>query len=74
MKKTRLVFTLCSCVAASCCIPTFAEVDVYKLIASDAAAGAHDGNSVSISGDYAVVGALTGSAYIYESFSSPTAE
>ncbi len=53
--------------------PAGAQTEVAKLIASDAAAGDLFGNSVSVSGDVAVVGARwdddaasnSGSAYIY---------
>ena len=58
LKKT-LLLTLTMCAAASLAIPqpVYAQISEFKISASDGAADDRFGNSVSISGDYAVAGA-----------------
>ena len=74
--KQTLLLTLTMCVAASLSItnPVHAQISEFKLTASDGAAGDEFGFSVSISGDYAVMGAMfdddngtsSGSAYVFK--------
>ena len=76
MLKKTLILTLTICAAASLSIsqPAYAQISEFKLTASDNAAGDEFGKSASISGDYAVVGALgdddngsgSGSAYVFK--------
>ena len=59
MLKKTLILTLTVCAAASLSIsrPAYAQISEFKITASDGAANDRFGWSVSISGDYAVVGA-----------------
>ncbi|TFB11899.1 hypothetical protein E3V55_02505, partial [Candidatus Marinimicrobia bacterium MT.SAG.3] len=76
MLKRTLLLTLTICAVASLAIPqpAYAQISEFKITAADGAAGDLFGNSVSISGDYAVVGARrdddngisSGSAYVYK--------
>ena len=75
LKKTLLLTLTISAIASlSISQPAYAQINEFKLTASDAAAGDNFGKSVSISGDYAVVGAFadddsgssSGSAYIFK--------
>ncbi|MCH7886446.1 MAG: T9SS type A sorting domain-containing protein [Candidatus Marinimicrobia bacterium] len=76
MLKKTLILTLTICAAASLSIsqPAYAQISEFKLTASDNAAGDKFGFSISISGDYAVVGAegnddngdFSGSAYVFK--------
>ena len=74
LKKTlRLTTTICAMAILAIDQPAYAQFDEFKLTASDAAADDLFGWSVSISGNYAIVGARkddndgtnSGSAYIY---------
>ena len=75
MLKKILLLTLTICAVASLSIsqPAYAQINEFKLTASDSAAGDFFGFSVSISGDDAIVGARwdddagdrSGSAYIF---------
>ena len=79
--KQTLLLTLTICAAASLVIfqPAHAQISEFKLLPSDGAEFDKFGRSVSISGDYAVAGALwdddngsdAGSAYLYSGFASP---
>ena len=72
MLKRTLLLTLTICAAASLAIPqpAYAQISEFKITAADGAAGDLFGESVSISGDYAIVGAKgddgTGSAYVFK--------
>ena len=76
MLYKTLILTLTICAAASLSIsePAYAQINELKLLASDRAAGDEFGFSISISGDYAVVGARfdddngtdAGSAYMFK--------
>ena len=59
MLKQTLIKTLMICVTASLAIfqPAYAQISEFKITASDGTADDYFGISVSISGDYAVVGA-----------------
>jgi len=74
LKGTRiLTTTICATAILAIVQPAYAEITEFKLTASDAAGGDLFGRSVSISGDYAIVGAhgnddagsISGSAYIF---------
>jgi len=76
MLYKTLLLTLTICTAASLAISqsAYAQISEFKITASDNAAGDNFGSSVSISGDYAVVGAFfdddngsgSGSAYVFK--------
>ncbi len=76
MLKKTLLLTLTICAAAILAIsePAYAQIDEFKITGSDGAAEDLFGVSVSISGDYAVVGAYidddngdsSGSAYVFK--------
>ena len=76
MLKQTLIKTITICAAASLSISqsAYAQISEFKITASDGAAGDWFGFSVSISGDYAVVGAYwdddngssSGSAYVFK--------
>ena len=58
LKKTlRLTTTICAMAILAIDQPAYAQFDEFKLTASDAAADDLFGWSVSISGNYAIVGA-----------------
>ena len=75
MLKKTLVLTLTICLGVSCDSdmsgPSSSQFSEFKLTASDAASDHRFGSTVSISGDYAIVGAINadgffvGSAYIF---------
>ena len=76
MYKKTLILTLTVCAAALLSIPqpAYAQISEFKITAADGAAGDQFGHSVSISGEYAVLGALgdddnngisTGSAFLF---------
>ena len=76
MLKQTLLLTTTIWAAALLSIsqPAYAQISEFKLLPSDGAAGDHFGVSVSISGDYVVVGAAggadngfnSGSAYVFK--------
>ncbi|MCH8305898.1 MAG: choice-of-anchor D domain-containing protein, partial [Candidatus Marinimicrobia bacterium] len=75
LKKTLLLaLTMCAAATLAISQPVYAQISEFKLTASDGAADDQFGNSVSISGDYAIVGARfnddnglsSGSAYIFK--------
>jgi len=76
MLKYSALLKITICAAASLAIsqPAYAQISEFKITASDGAADDYFGNSVSISGDYAVVGAPndtdnernSGSAYVFK--------
>ena len=84
MFKQTLLLTLTICAAASLVIfqPAHAQISEFKLLPSDGAEFDQFGGSVSISGDYAVVGALwdddngssSGSAYVFKRSGTSWAE
>ena len=75
MIKKSLILTLTICTAFGAFIsgPAYAQLNEFKLTASDASVADRFGNSVSISGDYAIIGARedddggerSGSAYLF---------
>ena len=75
LKKSSFIFLLlCVVTLAAISKPAYAQISEFKITASDGAAADFFGWSVSISGDYAVVGAFgdddngeeAGSAYIFK--------
>ena len=64
MLKNRLLLTLTICAAASLSISrlAYAQISEFKIAASDGAADDMFGASVSISGNYAVMGAIRNDA------------
>ena len=76
MLKKTLLLTLTICAAASLSIsqPAYAQISEFKITAADGAERDNFGGSVSISGDYAVLGApfdddnglSSGSAYVFK--------
>ena len=75
LKNTLLTLTICAIASLAISEPVYAQINEFKITASDAAADDHGGESVSISGDYAVVGARlddndngtdAGSVYIFK--------
>ena len=75
LKKTMIFALTISAIAMQALTePAYAQISEFKLTASDNAAGDNFGFSISISGDYAVVGALldddngsgSGSAYVFK--------
>ena len=74
LKQTLLTLTICAAALSSISPPAHAQITEFKLTAADGAASDYFGRSVSISGDYAVVGALrdddngnaSGSAYVFK--------
>ena len=74
LKKTLLTLVICAAVLLSISQLAYAQIGEFKITADDAAQGDLFGHSVSIDGDYAVVGALgdddngthAGSAYIFK--------
>ena len=81
MLKYSALLKVTVCAAASLAIsqPAYAQITEFILTANDAVAGDNFGWFVSISGDYAVVGAIldddngadAGSVYLYTGFASP---
>ena len=73
-QSSFIVFLLCAVALSAIPQPAYAQISEFKLTASDNAAGDDFGKSASISGDYAVVGALgdndngdlSGSAYVFK--------
>ena len=65
-----LKITICAIASLSIPQPAHAQITEFKLLPSDGAASGRFGNSVSISGDYAIVGTKgddgTGSAYVFK--------
>ena len=79
LKKTLILnITICAIASLSISQTAYAQISEFKLTASDGAAGDLFGFSISISGDYVVVGASyddvdgsnAGSAYLYNGFTS----
>ena len=74
LKKTLLILPICAAVLLSISQLAYAQIGEFKITATGAAQGDLFGRSVSIDGDYAVVGALgdddngthAGSAYIFK--------
>ena len=75
LKQNSIVFfLLCAAASLSISQPAYAQISEFKITAADGAEGDRFGWSVSISGDYAVVGARfdddngtnAGSAYIFK--------
>jgi hypothetical protein len=72
--KMKPIFAVHGLVTMLCFNPTLAQISESKLTASDGAAEDHFGASVSISGEYALIGAWhdgdsgssSGSAYIFK--------
>ncbi len=54
--------------------PVYAQINEFKITASDGVAGDRFGISVSSSGDYAVVGTITSSAYVFKRIGTSWAE
>ena len=79
-QSSFIVLLLCAAASLSISQPTYAQISEFKLLAPDGAEGDVFGKSVSISGDYAVVGAwndddngsASGSAYMYTGFATAT--
>ena len=74
LKKTVILTLTISAIALHALTePIYAQISEFKMTATDAAAGDRFGHSVSIDGDYAIVGAIwedeggfrAGAAYIY---------
>ena len=73
-QSSFIFFLLCAVALAAISKPAYAQISEFKITASDGAAADFFGWSVSISGDYAVVGAFgdddngeeAGSAYIFK--------
>ena len=80
LKQNSIVFyLLCAVALSSIPQPAYAQINAFKITASDGAASDQFGQSVSISGDYAIVGATvddnnnginSGSAYLYSGFAA----
>ena len=79
LKKTLILnITICAIASLSIPQPAYAQISEFKILPLDGAAGDAFGISVSISGDYAVVGAWwdddngadAGSAYLYTGFAT----
>ena len=74
LKQTLLTLTVCAVTLLAISQPAHAQIREFKITASDGATDDLFGHSVSISGDYAVVGAIgdddkgsrSGSAYVYK--------
>jgi len=75
LKKTLiLTTTICAIAIRAIVQPAYAQISEFKIAASDGTGGDNFGWSVSISGDYAVVGAIldddngdwSGSAYVFK--------
>ena len=73
LKQTLLTLTICALAMLAIDQPVYAQINEFKITADDGATDDLFGHSVSISGDYAVVGAIgdndkgirSGSAYVY---------
>ena len=73
-KTLLLTLTICAAASLSISQPAYAQISELKILPSDGAAGDNFGGSVSISGEYAVVGAFfdddngdrSGSAYLFK--------
>ena len=79
LKKTLILnITICAIASLSIPQPAYAQISEFKILPLDGAAGDAFGISVSISGDYALVGAWwdddngadAGSAYLYTGFAA----
>ena len=74
LKQTLLSLMICAVTLLAIFQPAHAQISEFKITASDAEVSDFFGNSVSISGDYAIVGAIaddddgleSGSAYIFK--------
>ncbi|MCH7498230.1 MAG: hypothetical protein IH971_10315, partial [Candidatus Marinimicrobia bacterium] len=68
LKQTRhLTVTLCAAALLTIPLPVYAQISEFKILPADGAASDKFGESVSISGDYAVVGSFgAGSAYVFK--------
>ena len=77
-KTLLLTLTICAAASLSISQPAYAQIGEFKITATDGAANDWFGFSVSISGDYAIVGAWrdddngfgSGSAYLYSGFAA----
>ncbi|MCH7887296.1 MAG: FG-GAP repeat protein, partial [Candidatus Marinimicrobia bacterium] len=73
-QSSFIVLLLCAAASLSISQPAYAQISEFKITASDGAENDHFGESASISGDYAVVGARfdddnglsSGSAYVFK--------
>ena len=74
LKQTLLALSICAVASLSIPQPAHAQISEFKITADDGAASDFFGESASISGDYAIVGAIadddggtnSGSAYIFK--------
>jgi len=75
LKNTLIiVLTICAIAMQTLIEPAYAQISEFKITASDGAVHDYFGNSISISGDYAVVGTAhdddrgfeSGSAYVFK--------
>ena len=74
LKKNLLTLTICAVILSVISQAAYAQTGAFKITADDGAAHDEFGNSVSVSGDYFVVGArgdddngiFSGSVYVFK--------